>query len=892
MSECRSNMPTNFCKTYPDSRCVVYTGSNLLCTGINTNDRLEEILAKIDAKICTSEGTGTVTQVISGDGMDFSTIITTGYVTLGTPSSVTLSSTNSISSTSHTHSFAPGGTTSQYIRGDGSLATYGTGLSYWSKTGDAGTVAGTNFLGTTDAQSLVFKLNGIKWGRLDYTYGNVIFGSSAGDANTTGFGNVFLGTSVGVMNTAGYSNFAGGANAFSDNTIGYENTVAGNAGLNSNTTGHRNIAIGSNAGGRNTTASDQLFINSIIRASYSDDQAKSIIYGVQNASAISQQLYLNSQVYLPYISNVGNDQVMGRSSSDGQIGYLTLAGGLSLNLGTLTSSTVATAVPLSGITAATVGNTINNADFNQLWNWNTLSSGSALKLASISTGAASNGQMLLDIQLSGTNSNSNQTTYGASISNIHSGTGSLNRALYVTASGGATNQAIFVNAGSVNMNALTASQLVATDASKNLTNVTALPNGTTATTQSAGDNSTKVATTAYVATAVAAVPSGLTVGTTTIASGTTTRILYDNAGVLGEYTLSGTGTTVPMTASPTFTGTVIAPAITGGIAANDDITIEGTSNGTKTTSYVNMQTTGGLVGIGTTTPVKALNVVGGDVQIGATLTSGNLNPANYRTFTIGTDLTSAALQMGGGGTGVMWGAVYANVGGISVYGNSLPISFETPSQRLLLAVNGAAAFSNAVTTGTNTTAGLSVISNSLTTGNGVDIRSSSVTSGNLASIISTSTAAASNTLTGLNIAISGANGTNAQTVRGQIISVTNTNATSGTNTALTLTASGATTANTALNVTAGTVNLAAAVPLNIASGTNSRAGNATLVGGSVTVSNTTVTANTIVILTRKVSGGTLGTAITYTLSAGNSFTINSDNILDTSTFSYMLIENN
>lgn len=77
---------------------------------------------------------------------------------------------------------------------------------------------------------------------------------------------------------------------------------------------------------------------------------------------------------------------------------------------------------------------------------------------------------------------------------------------------------------------------------------------------------------------------------------------------------------------------------------------------------------------------------------------------------------------------------------------------------------------------------------------------------------------------------------------------------------------------------------------SIASGTNQRAGNAVLISGVKTVNNTTVTANTIVMLTRKTSGGTIGTAITYTLSAGASFTITSDNILDTSTFSYMLIE--
>lgn len=76
----------------------------------------------------------------------------------------------------------------------------------------------------------------------------------------------------------------------------------------------------------------------------------------------------------------------------------------------------------------------------------------------------------------------------------------------------------------------------------------------------------------------------------------------------------------------------------------------------------------------------------------------------------------------------------------------------------------------------------------------------------------------------------------------------------------------------------------------LTSGTGQRAGNATLVGGTITVTNTTVTANSILMLTRKTSGGTIGTAITYTLSAGASFTINSDNILDTSTFSYLLFE--
>jgi len=52
--------------------------------------------------------------------------------------------------------------------------------------------------------------------------------------------------------------------------------------------------------------------------------------------------------------------------------------------------------------------------------------------------------------------------------------------------------------------------------------------------------------------------SGITIGTTTITSGTNTRILYNNSGVVGEYTLQGTGTAVVMATSPTITTPTIA----------------------------------------------------------------------------------------------------------------------------------------------------------------------------------------------------------------------------------------------------------------------------------------------------------------------------------------------
>ncbi len=55
----------------------------------------------------------------------------------------------------------------------------------------------------------------------------------------------------------------------------------------------------------------------------------------------------------------------------------------------------------------------------------------------------------------------------------------------------------------------------------------------------------------------------LIIGSTAITSGTTTRILYDNAGTLGEYTITGTGTVVAMQTSPNFTTPVLGTPTSG-----------------------------------------------------------------------------------------------------------------------------------------------------------------------------------------------------------------------------------------------------------------------------------------------------------------------------------------
>lgn len=78
--------------------------------------------------------------------------------------------------------------------------------------------------------------------------------------------------------------------------------------------------------------------------------------------------------------------------------------------------------------------------------------------------------------------------------------------------------------------------------------------------------------------------------------------------------------------------------------------------------------------------------------------------------------------------------------------------------------------------------------------------------------------------------------------------------------------------------------------IQIQHGTNQRAGNAVLVAGTVTVANTSVTANTVAIPVCKTPGGTQG-FLSYSLDPGVGFTINSSSGSDTSTVSYLLIEN-
>ncbi len=149
-----------------------------------------------------------------------------------------------------------------------SVASLASG-SAWSLTGNAGTTAGTNFIGTTDNTDVIFKRNNVIAGWLeDATTGsaNTSFGENAlttrlGYANTavgalainsptsTSARNVAIGAYAGRYLTDGQNNVAIGFMALTNGSTALQNVILGDQAGNSINTGNGNILIGFQAGG-------------------------------------------------------------------------------------------------------------------------------------------------------------------------------------------------------------------------------------------------------------------------------------------------------------------------------------------------------------------------------------------------------------------------------------------------------------------------------------------------------------------------------------------------------------------------------------------------------------------------------------------------------------------
>jgi len=121
-------------------------------------------------------------------------------------------------------------------------------------------------------------------------------------------------------------------------------------------------------------------------------------------------------------------------------------------------------------------NTITANNTLQGWQWNTHTGVvPGFLLTSTSTAMGAGGAPLFGVSVSGANAAASRTSVAGNFSSTRTGTTSTNVAISASASGATTNYGIYVNAGLVNIQDLTASLPVFTDASKNLTNTGVVP---------------------------------------------------------------------------------------------------------------------------------------------------------------------------------------------------------------------------------------------------------------------------------------------------------------------------------------------------------------------------------------------------------------------------------
>jgi hypothetical protein len=199
----------------------------------------------------------------------------------------------------------------------------------WSLTGNAGTVDGTDFIGTTDNVPFTIRTNNAPSLRLDPVLNTTFVGLYAGNPSVTGGNNIAIGYSALGSVTSGYGNIASGYGALTSNTSGSYNVSIGYNALRYNNT-DGNVAVGYTALQANTIGGGNAAMgygalsssNAPYNTAFGAYAGNQITTGAYNTAIGGHALYSNTTGSNNTAIGYGADVGSGNLTNATAIGYM------------------------------------------------------------------------------------------------------------------------------------------------------------------------------------------------------------------------------------------------------------------------------------------------------------------------------------------------------------------------------------------------------------------------------------------------------------------------------------------------------------------------------------------------------------------------------------------
>jgi hypothetical protein len=226
---------------------------------------------------------------------------------------------------------------------------------FWLLTGNAATDPQIHFVGTTDANPFVLKVNNQNAGYLSFNSGTS-FGFQASQASGAAFGykaagngsNISFGYKTNYAATTGYDNTAIGNYALGQNTSGRDNVAIGASALSKNQTSHHNIAVGayalfsqiSNNGSNTATGAYSLYSNTtgFYNTAYGYSAMHYNISGSYNTAAGSYALNYNTNgalnTAIGYNALYADTGYCNTANGEGALGFFRFEGSYNTAIGT------------------------------------------------------------------------------------------------------------------------------------------------------------------------------------------------------------------------------------------------------------------------------------------------------------------------------------------------------------------------------------------------------------------------------------------------------------------------------------------------------------------------------------------------------------------------------